>query len=101
MLGWAVVFAVLAILAGFLGFVSLAGAFGLEGALVSCLAELDGGLRRGLDAVESGRSFVLEVLTDRSLPSPPPPPPYMTLLGSQEDLSDSFDTSRSSYLGPA
>jgi thiamine pyrophosphate-dependent acetolactate synthase large subunit-like protein len=54
-----------------MSFVSIAAAFGIDGALVSRLGELADGLRAGLDAVEAGRPFVLEVLTD---PSPQPPP---------------------------
>jgi len=84
-----------------MSFVSLAASFGIEGALVSCLAELDGGLRQGLDVVNGGQPFVLEVLTDQALPKPPPPPPHLTLAPTKEDQDEHVDARRSSYLGPA
>jgi benzoylformate decarboxylase len=49
-----------------LSFVDIAATFGIQGELVPSVGELDGALRRGLETVNAGRPFVVEVLTDPS-----------------------------------
>jgi len=53
-----------------MSFVDLAKPFGIDGTLVERLDQLDAALRRGLASVNRGRAFVVEVLTDRSIPPP-------------------------------
>jgi benzoylformate decarboxylase len=80
-----------------MSFVTLAAAFGIQGSLVSTLGELDGGLRAGLEAVNGGQPYVLEVLTSRDLPTPPPPP-CPALAHSEEDHDD-VDVRRTGFFG--
>lgn len=80
-------------------YVDLARPFGVEGLLVSTFGELHAGLRRGLEVVEGGRPFVLEVLTDRSLPPVGPPPRLDALLASKGEAGDPGDV-RFRHLGP-
>ncbi|MBV9416566.1 MAG: thiamine pyrophosphate-binding protein [Solirubrobacterales bacterium] len=77
-------------------YVSLARALGIDGALVSELGELEHKLKSGLAAVESGRPFVLEVLTDRSLCATPPGAPRVDAL--QAAKEESHD--RRWFIGP-
>jgi benzoylformate decarboxylase len=60
-----------------MSFVDLARPFGIEGKLVERLDQLEDALRQGLAAVEGGEPFVVEVLTDRSIPPPPDAPPRL------------------------
>jgi benzoylformate decarboxylase len=71
-----------------MSFVDLARPFGIDGALVSTLGELVGALRQGLEVVQGGQPFVLEVLTDPALTLP------KGALGERADAG--FD-----YFGPA
>ena len=80
-------------------YVDLAKPFGVDGLLVSNLGELDAGLRRGLSVVEKGRPFVLEVLTDRSLPPVGPQPRLDVLLAAKPGAVDDAEA-RFSHLGP-
>jgi benzoylformate decarboxylase len=50
-----------------ISFVALAAAFGIGGALVSTVGELEPALAEGLRVVGSGQPYVLDILTDRSL----------------------------------
>jgi benzoylformate decarboxylase len=84
-----------------MSFAELAAPFGLAGELVSNPADLVGALRRGLDAVQSGRSFVLDVLTDPSLAAPPQPPPRVDALMASKEGHDDGRVTRHRQLGPA
>jgi benzoylformate decarboxylase len=53
-----------------MSFVALAKPFGIKGTLVKRRDQLEDALRTGLAAVEAGEPYVVEVLTDRSLPAP-------------------------------
>jgi benzoylformate decarboxylase len=52
-----------------MSFVDLAKAFGIEGVLVERLDELGEALQKGFEVVKDGEPFLVEVLTDRSLPT--------------------------------
>jgi len=54
-------------------FVGLAAQFGIPGRHVSQLNELSDALREGLTVVAAGQPFVVEVLTDSSVPESQPP----------------------------
>jgi benzoylformate decarboxylase len=82
-----------------MSFVDLAASFDVQGILVSSPGDLPGALRQGLAAVQSGRPFVVEVLTDPSL-APPQPPRFDVLLASKEGTDDGIDA-RYRQLGPA
>jgi benzoylformate decarboxylase len=60
-----------------MSFVALAKPFGIEGTLVESVAQLEGALRQGLEAVKGGQPFVVEVLVDPALP-PPAETPTLT-----------------------
>jgi benzoylformate decarboxylase len=82
-----------------MSFVGLAAPFGIDGTLVSQLGELEAGLQKGLDAVEGGQPYVVEVLTDPSLQPPKPPPRLDALLASKEENGER--DRRFDHLGPA
>lgn len=83
-----------------ISFVELAAPFEVEGALVSGPDDLPIALRQGLEAVQSGRPFVVEVPTDPSLTPPPQSPRFDALLASKEGTDDGIDA-RYRDLGPA
>jgi benzoylformate decarboxylase len=81
-----------------MSFVDLAHAFGVAGAIAPTLGDLAPQLRAGLDVVNSGQPFVLEVLTDPSLPAPGAP--VAALSATKEDDRVRSDAGLD-YFGPA
>jgi benzoylformate decarboxylase len=85
-----------------MSFVDLAAPFGIDGALVTRLGELEDSLRHGLKAVEGGQPFVVEVHTDPSLPPPAPAPRLTALLAAgQEAVAASQPEAWLDHVGPA
>jgi benzoylformate decarboxylase len=75
-------------------FVALAAAFGVQGARVATLAELPGAMRTGVQAVAAGQPYVLEILTDPTLPQ-------MPTLDVVTATKENDHGSRLDHIGPA
>jgi benzoylformate decarboxylase len=78
-----------------MNFVTLAGAFGIEGERVSELGQLKGALSRGVTAVNAGDPYVVEVLVDPTLTPPHPPPRFAAPPAAKE-----AENAGRGYIGP-
>ncbi|MGH3849483.1 MAG: hypothetical protein ACRDRT_07260, partial [Pseudonocardiaceae bacterium] len=83
-----------------LSFVEIARTFGVGGAVVSDATVLRAELEKGLKVVESGRPYVVEVLTDPAVTADAPLPRLDVLFASQRGGDDQFGW-QARQLGPS
>jgi benzoylformate decarboxylase len=81
-----------------MSFVDLAAPFGVKGALVSSVDELEPKLEQAVASVAAGEPFVLEVLTDPMLPGPKP---RLDALHASQEVDDDRSDAELRYAGPA
>jgi benzoylformate decarboxylase len=83
-----------------MSFVALAKTFGIKGTIVKSRKGLRDGLRKGLAAVSGGKSYVVEVLTDRDMPKTTAARPAYARTAGKEEKGDSIRAGLA-HLGPA
>jgi benzoylformate decarboxylase len=84
-------------------YVALAAAFGVDGRRVEKLADLQGAVETGIETINNGQPYVLDVLTDpishEDASDPWQVPRFYTLMGELYG-ADIFDSQALDYFGP-